>query len=240
MIDATPSLRAAEKTSLSALTSYLRDTGWTSRPSQVDGIAIYSKNVPGAENPVQFILPVRPGFVDEHRRVAGALRTVAVVEERSEESIAEDVRRYGDSTASRLGALAAAEESAVAKSTAGKFQIPREMRTLAEQSVEQARKAFDNFVRAAQKAAGQLEGQTSAAQASAKDMRQKAMTFAEKNVATSFEFAQKLVRAKDLEEVARLQTEFVKSQMQSLAEQAQKPDQTATRASKSNVLRSES
>ena len=118
----------------------------------------------------------------------------------------------------------------MAKQATGNFEIPREMRTFAEQSVEQARKAFDGFMSAAQKAASSMEGQANAAQTGAKDMRQKAMTYAEKNVAMSFEFAQKLVHAKDLEEVTRLQTEFVQRQMQMLTEQAQELGTTVTRA----------
>jgi phasin len=118
----------------------------------------------------------------------------------------------------------------MAKQATGNFEVPREMRTFAEQSVEQARKAFDSFMTAAQKAASSIEGQASAAQTGAKDMRQKAMTFAEKNVATSFDFAQKLVHARDIEEVTRLQAEFVQRQMQVLTEQAQELGQTATRA----------
>jgi len=118
----------------------------------------------------------------------------------------------------------------MAKETTPNFEVPREMRAFAEQSFDQARKAFDGFMTAAQKAASSLEGQATAAQSGAKDMRQKAMAFAEKNVTTSFEFAQKLVHAKDLEEVTRLQTEFVQRQMQALAEQAQELGQSATRA----------
>jgi phasin len=118
----------------------------------------------------------------------------------------------------------------MAKDASGTFEIPREMRTLAEQSVDQARKAFEGFMTAAQRAASSLEGQTSAVQTSAKDMRQKAIAFAEKNVAASFEFAQKLVHANDIEEVTRLQTEFMQRQMQALAEQAQELGGTATRA----------
>ena len=53
------------------------------------------------------------------------------------------------------------------------------------------------------------------------------MSFAEKNVSRTFEFAQKLVRARDTEEVMRLQAEFVKEQMQAMAEQAQEFGQTA-------------
>jgi len=116
------------------------------------------------------------------------------------------------------------------QATTGQFEIPRDMRTFAEQSVEQARRAFDSFMTAAQRTASNIEGQTSAVQTSAKDIRQRAMTFAEKNVATSFEFAQKLLQAKDIEEVTRLQTEFVQRQMQTLTEQAQELGQSATRA----------
>jgi phasin len=113
---------------------------------------------------------------------------------------------------------------------AGGFEVPREMRSLAEQSVQQARQAFDTFISAAQTAASNIEGQAHAAQAGAKDVRQKAMAFAEQNVATSFEFAEKLVHAKDVEEVTRLQTEFVQRQMSALTEQAQELGQSATRA----------
>ena len=116
------------------------------------------------------------------------------------------------------------------KDATGNFDIPREMRTLAEQSVEQAKKAFDTFMTTAQKAATSIDGQTSAAQSGAKDIRQKAMTFAEKNVAASFELAQKPVHAKDLEEVTRLQTEFVQRQIRALTDQAQELGETATRA----------
>ena len=118
----------------------------------------------------------------------------------------------------------------MAKEQADNFEIPRDMRNFAEQSVEQARKAFDGFMSAAHKAASSLEGQASAAQEGAQDMRRKAVTFAEKNVSTSFEFAQKLMQAKDVEEMARLQAEFVQSQMQLFAQQAQELGQSATRA----------
>lgn len=118
----------------------------------------------------------------------------------------------------------------MAKESVGTFEIPREMRSLAEQSIQQARKALDSFFTAAEKAAATLEGQASAAQIGAKDMRRKAMTLAEKNLARSFEFAEKLVQARDAEEVVRLQTQFVAEQMQALAEQAQELGQAVTRS----------
>jgi phasin len=110
------------------------------------------------------------------------------------------------------------------------FDVPTQMRQFAEQSVEQAKKAVDGFLSAAQKTAATLETQASTAQSGAKDVTQKAMTFAEQNVATSFEFAQKLVRARDMQEVLTLQQEFLKSQMQALQAQAKDLGSAAAKA----------
>ena len=76
----------------------------------------------------------------------------------------------------------------MAKEQTGTFEIPREMRTLAEQSVEQARKAFDGFMGAAFKAAGTLEGSADAMQTGARDIGRKAMTYAEQNVSAALDF----------------------------------------------------
>jgi phasin len=104
------------------------------------------------------------------------------------------------------------------------------MRAMADQSVAQARRAFEGFMGAAQAATSAIEGQTAAAAAGARDVRQKAMSFAEQNVATSFDFARQLTQARDLEEVMRLQAEFARKQMQSLTQQAQELGQAATKA----------
>ena len=106
------------------------------------------------------------------------------------------------------------------------FEIPTEMRNLAAQSVEQAKKAFDDFITAAQKSVTAVEGHAAGAQASTKNIGEKAMAFAEKNVATSFEFAQKVVRAKDIQELTQLQRDFVKTQMPAFVEQARALGQT--------------
>jgi hypothetical protein len=96
MIDATASLRAAERISAATLIDYLRARGWSSRPSRVEGIAIFSKRLPGADNPLQFILPIEPAFSDEQRRVADAIRTIAQIEGCSEAQIAEKVQQIAD------------------------------------------------------------------------------------------------------------------------------------------------
>jgi phasin len=108
--------------------------------------------------------------------------------------------------------------------------IPPEMRALAENSVEQARKAFDGFVSAAERATAELEQSAQATRAGAQDVGQKAMTFAEQNVASSFDLAQKLVTAKDMNEVVQLHTEYVRRQMEVLSEQARELGQGAAHA----------
>lgn len=62
------------------------------------------------------------------------------------------------------------------------FQVPPEMRAFAEQSVVQAKQAFDSVVTAAKGTVSNLEGQTAAAQAGARNVQQKAIAFAGQNV----------------------------------------------------------
>ena len=110
------------------------------------------------------------------------------------------------------------------------FDVPTQMRQFAEQSVEQARKAVDGFLTAAQKATTTLETQANTAQAGAKDVREKVMGFAEENINNSFAFAQRLVRARDIQEVMALQQEFLQQQMQAMQSQARDLGAVATKA----------
>jgi phasin len=99
------------------------------------------------------------------------------------------------------------------------FEIPAEMRALAEKSVDQARQAFETFMSAASQAASTADKQAAGARAGVKEVGELAARFAERNVASSFEFAQRLVRAKDSQEVMALHTDYVKRQIAALSEQ---------------------
>ena len=105
-------------------------------------------------------------------------------------------------------------------SMADRFEIPSEIRALAEKSVEQARQAFDGFITAAQNAVSALDDQAATARKGAKDVTEKAMSFAQQNIASSFELARQLVGAKDAQDVMKLQGDYIARQMQVLAEQA--------------------
>ena len=111
-----------------------------------------------------------------------------------------------------------------------RFEIPKDMRSMAEASVEQARKTFERFLESAQATAGTLEERGATVRAGAKDIGAKAIGYAEKNVQASLDYAQSLLHAKDLTEVMRLHSEFVQSQMRNLAEQANEMGQIVSRA----------
>jgi phasin len=117
----------------------------------------------------------------------------------------------------------------MAKDPFEQFQIPTEMRTFAEQSVAQARKAFDGFIQAANEAIGQMQGRAQAAHSGASEIAQKSMTYAEQNVAATFDFAQKLMQAKDATELMGLQSDYLSRQMQSLSTQVQDLGQSAAK-----------
>jgi phasin family protein len=55
------------------------------------------------------------------------------------------------------------------------------------------------------------------------------MAFAEQNMSSTFDFAQKLMHAKDPQEVMRLQSEFLANHMRALSSQAQDLGQSAAK-----------
>jgi len=111
-----------------------------------------------------------------------------------------------------------------------RFEIPKEMRSMADAGVEQARRAFEKFLASAEATAGSLEERGATVRASAKDVTAKAMTYAEKNMQASLDYAQSLAHAKDLSEIMRLHGEYVQSQMRALMEQAGEMGQIVGRA----------
>ena len=93
--------------------------------------------------------------------------------------------------------------------TLPKFEIPAEMRDFAIKGVDQARKAFDAFVGAAQKAAEQAEKSPIAIPAGVKELNAKVMTIAQTNAKAAFDHAEALVKAADPQEALALQRRLV-------------------------------
>lgn len=109
------------------------------------------------------------------------------------------------------------------------FEIPEQMRDFAEKSVDQARKAFDNFMDATQKAVSTVEEQSSSAQSGSLGMNKKVLDYAEEHVDAAFELAQKIVRANDVQEIMKLQSDYLRAQMEALGEQAREISESASR-----------
>ena len=101
--------------------------------------------------------------------------------------------------------------------------MPNEVRAFVEQSVAQARAAFDGIANAATQAVSHWQGK-----ACASEIAHKSMAYAEQNMASTFDFAQKLMHAKDAE-VIRLQQEYMARQMQTLTSQTQELGQSAAK-----------
>jgi len=102
-----------------------------------------------------------------------------------------------------------------------------DMRALDEKSVTQAKEAFEVFISVAQQAVSAVETQA----ASAKEVGELAMGYAERNIASSFDFARQLLQAKEPKDVLVLHTRYVDAQIATLTEQARELAQRAARLS---------
>ena len=102
------------------------------------------------------------------------------------------------------------------------FELSTDVRKMTEQSMEQVRTAINGYLQFFQRAVpGNVMG--------GNELSNKVMTYAERNVANAFEFAQKLVQVKDVQDLVKLQTEFIQSQMQAMTEQVKDLSETATK-----------
>ncbi len=115
------------------------------------------------------------------------------------------------------------------------FEVPNELRDFAERSVDQARKAFEGFVSVAQKTAGAVDTANSTAQTSVKSMSAQVLGYTEKNLNAAFDLAHKLVQAKDPQEAFALQSEYLKSQLSALQEQAKELGATVQKSATSGT-----
>ncbi len=86
------------------------------------------------------------------------------------------------------------------------------MRAIAEQNLNQSKAAFEGLLTIARNAVRGADQQASA-------ICEHSMLFAEETLSNTFDFAHKLVRMKEPQEFAQIQTEFVSRQAQVLGDQ---------------------
>lgn len=101
----------------------------------------------------------------------------------------------------------------------GEYEVPAEMREMAEKSIEQAHRAVGGFLGAAQRTAESFEGAGSTVQSNVTDMTRKSFAYAEQNIGAAFELARRLVRAKDMQEAMQIQAEFARQQFAAMQNQ---------------------
>ena len=114
-----------------------------------------------------------------------------------------------------------------------KFQgVSDEMRNMAETNILKAKEAVEEFMKEASRAYEKVDASVQAARSSARDMNQMASEYAEANVNAAFDFAQKLVRARDPQEIVALQQRFLKAQVEQLNNQVRELGGAAIEAAK--------
>ena len=107
--------------------------------------------------------------------------------------------------------------------TQNPFEIPQELRGLAEKNVEQARVAYGQFMDAMTQAVGMWSKAMPANQMTSgfKAVQEQATRFAKQNAEAGFALTTDLAKAKDIQEVLALQGRFAQTQMQAYALQTQ-------------------
>jgi phasin len=131
-----------------------------------------------------------------------------------------------------VGDRAALEEAIMAedKDNIGGSDPAAAMRTAAERSVEQARKAFDDMMNMAQKAVAGAESAQAQVQGRVRDMTKETLDFAGASAAAALDLVERLARARDPQEALAIQKAYLEAQMQRLGQQARTMGDGAIRA----------
>ena len=102
------------------------------------------------------------------------------------------------------------------------FEMPQQLRELAEKNVEQARATYAQFMDAMTQAMSVWSTAPSNVMTSGfKDVQELAIRFAKENAEAGFTLASELANAKDIQGVITLQSRYAQTQLQSYARQAQ-------------------
>lgn len=112
------------------------------------------------------------------------------------------------------------------------FEVPQQLRDLAEKNVEQGRAAYAQFMDAMIQASsmwfGALPGNSAAS--GFKVAQDRSIRFAKQNAEAGFTLASELANAKDMTDVLSIQSRYAQTQMQAYALQAQELGRLMTEA----------
>ena len=103
------------------------------------------------------------------------------------------------------------------------FEIPQQMRDLAEQNIKQAHAAYEQLTDFVTKAVGAWTDALPASPVVAgfKEVQDRAAEIAKKNADSAFALIEKMAKAQNIQEVLTLQTQFAQDQMKAFTTQTQ-------------------
>jgi hypothetical protein len=95
------------------------------------------------------------------------------------------------------------------------------MREMAQTTLDKAKDAVSKYIAESQKMREKADSGVKAAYSNVKEMNDKAVTYAEANVAAGFELAERLLKAKDPQEMGTVYQNHLKEQMEKMTAQFQ-------------------
>jgi hypothetical protein len=103
------------------------------------------------------------------------------------------------------------------------FEIPQQMRDLAEQNIKQAHAAYEQLTDFVTKATDAWMGAmpSSSLVAGFKEFQDRAAEIAKKNADSAFALLEKIAKAQNFQEILTLQTQFTQDQMKAFTTQTQ-------------------
>ena len=150
--------------------------------------------------------PKRPPAKQNKKGIVRADAELGSIKKAARKKSAEKPRQETES--SQIGELVTTEapttKSMEKSATTAKMQVPDAVRELAEKTVGQAERAFDACLSAAHQSVAMIPN-------SATEMSKKTLALTERNMKVVFDYARKLLHAKDTQEVVQIQSEFFKN-----------------------------
>jgi phasin len=117
------------------------------------------------------------------------------------------------------------------------FEVPEQIRELAEKNVAQARAAYGQFMDAMSQAMGMWTQAMPANEATSgfKVVQDRAIRFAKQNAEAGFTLATELANAKNIQDMLAIQSRYAQTQMQAYALQAQELGRLMAEATQSSM-----
>ena len=93
------------------------------------------------------------------------------------------------------------------------------MREMAQTTLDKAKEAVSKYIAESQKLREKADSNVRASYSTAKEMNEKAVAFAEANVQAGFELAERLLQAKDPQEMGTVYQSHLKEQIEKMSSQ---------------------